>query len=177
MEIYPIRQAIDLTLDMLTARAAGYRNLVASLSLGTVTVLAAALLLRDWRWVSCFSLSLAAVSGWLWSDALRLRRWGHQVTLTCTAGGLPLETFQTTLTQMRQLPQDTIAAMLPYLQANDRACVDGQERLYALVFCLSAIGSVGLVASTFLGSLWLALLTMTLWGLGIMLGKRVFGQH
>ena len=171
MQEPPIRQAINLTFEVIVARAASYRNLVIAISIGCCSIVFLALL--QWNLAILLSLCwfLPLVSFWLLLDSRRLRRWSECVVLICEEGNLDVEIVCTTVRQMKQLPQNTIAGMLDFLllknksqsEASDRSIenqarlIRRDERSYALVLILSSLGCVIVSVGLFL-NLWASLL-------------------
>lgn len=179
----PIRQAINGTLDAITARSTAYRNLVVFLSLVLIGVTIS--LVVSWRliFLSGYSLVLPAVAFWLYLDARSIRLWADRTRSICEQAKLPISVLVTTIAGMRHLPQTTLGGMLPALETqNEKRDADTdatrfaaiaipEERRFFALFVLSSLGCLGILSGVLWNSRVALIASWSLWLASIWLSR------
>lgn len=169
MQEPPIRQAISLTTETISARATVYRNLVIVIAVGSLAVLFLTIWHCEWRILLSLFWLIPLVSLWLLIDSRLLRQWRDRTASICLDGKLDVSVFSSTIRHFKHLPQNTIEGMLGVLLAslnfNETASKITRNRdtqivnvkSYFLVFGISTIGCLIMTVSLFLNS-WYSVL-------------------
>ncbi len=109
------REALDLTLSTIVARARNHRNQVVAVAvLGTVSVVGALALGRAWPLVG-LALLPPTVGLFLWNDGRQLQRWLTEVLARWCRGQIEIGALAQALRANRTLPGTTLEAMLATL--------------------------------------------------------------
>ena len=183
--------AIDTTLRTIQDRSKFYRNLVVAVSIASLASIVLAVFSRQWLTFSGLIIIVPLTGGFLFLDSHLVLQWRAGILDMERLRGLDLAMFLKTISGFRQLPPDSLKAMLATLPAssdvtqqrvprdepsvvNDKLEALARKNAWRILYStgLFTLALLSLIGGAFYGSVTLLLLGGSLSTLSVVFGRR-----